>query len=376
MSNAAKFEVPGAGDDGKAYTYNETGDSHVLTDLAGLYQPLDSDLTAIAALTTTSTGRSLLAAADAAAIRTIAGAEVSGAAASAVSAHDADTSVHGIADTSALLDTGDIGVSVQGYSSVLAATTASFTTADETKLDGIEALADVTDETNVVAALSGATLTDVGTPASGDKILLLDASDADNLKTAAFSTFGGGGGAAEQFQAVPAVGEFFSTQWANGNSNATKTHERIYLMPIWVPVDMTVDTIGINTNTTAATSVVRLGIYDASASNRPDSLVLDAGTVDVSSGTGLKNITISQALTKGLYYLATCTQGSSAVQIRYTNYIAGFGNMTTTQNNLTSPVVSFLGDSGVSGALPSTITISYTSSGDNGVPIVMLKRSA
>jgi hypothetical protein len=36
-------------------------------------QPLDSDLTAIAALTTTSTGRSLLAAADAAAIRTIAG---------------------------------------------------------------------------------------------------------------------------------------------------------------------------------------------------------------------------------------------------------------------------------------------------------------
>ena len=39
--------------------------------LAG-YQPLDSDLTAIAALTTTATGRSLLAAANAAAIRTIA----------------------------------------------------------------------------------------------------------------------------------------------------------------------------------------------------------------------------------------------------------------------------------------------------------------
>lgn len=40
-------------------------------------QPLDSDLTAIAALTTTSTGRSVLAAADAAAIRTIAGAQAS-----------------------------------------------------------------------------------------------------------------------------------------------------------------------------------------------------------------------------------------------------------------------------------------------------------
>ena len=45
-----------------------------------------------------------------------------------------------------------IGSDVQAYSSVLAATTASFTTADETKLDGIEALADVTDATNVAAA--------------------------------------------------------------------------------------------------------------------------------------------------------------------------------------------------------------------------------
>lgn len=45
-----------------------------------------------------------------------------------------------------------IGTNVQAYSAVLAATTASFTTADETKLDGIEALADVTDATNVDAA--------------------------------------------------------------------------------------------------------------------------------------------------------------------------------------------------------------------------------
>lgn len=39
-----------------------------------------------------------------------------------------------------------------GNSAVLAATTASFTTADESKLDGIEAGADVTDATNVAAA--------------------------------------------------------------------------------------------------------------------------------------------------------------------------------------------------------------------------------
>jgi hypothetical protein len=45
-----------------------------------------------------------------------------------------------------------IGSDVQAHSAVLDATTASFTTADETKLDGIEASADVTDTANVTAA--------------------------------------------------------------------------------------------------------------------------------------------------------------------------------------------------------------------------------
>ncbi len=58
---------------------------------------------------------------------------------------------------------------------------------------GVENNADVTDEANVTAALDGATLTDLGTPASGDLILLQDASDSSNLKVAQFSTFGGAG---------------------------------------------------------------------------------------------------------------------------------------------------------------------------------------
>lgn len=84
-----------------------------------------------------------------------------------------------------------------GNSAVLAATTASFLTADETKLDGIEAGADVTDEANVKSAIDGMTLTDVGVPASGDRILLQDASDSNNLKYADFSDFGGGSGSGD-----------------------------------------------------------------------------------------------------------------------------------------------------------------------------------
>ena len=66
----------------------------------------------------------------------------------------------------------EIGVDVQAHSATLDATTASFTTADETKLDGIEALADVTDATNIAASggyVQGGInvkLTDGGTGAS------------------------------------------------------------------------------------------------------------------------------------------------------------------------------------------------------------------
>ena len=74
--------------------------------------------------------------------------------------------------TSTPLETSDIGSNVQAHSAVLDATTASFLLADETKLSGIEALADVTDATNIAASggyVTGGTdvaLTDGGTGAS------------------------------------------------------------------------------------------------------------------------------------------------------------------------------------------------------------------
>ena len=76
-------------------------------------------------------------------------------------------------------------------------TEGAFVDGDKTKLDGIEALADVTDETNVVSSLSGATITDAGVPASDDKVLIQDTSDSNNLKYVDISDLpsGGGGGA-------------------------------------------------------------------------------------------------------------------------------------------------------------------------------------
>jgi hypothetical protein len=76
------------------------------------------------------------------------------------------------------------------------ATNLYFTSAEQTKLSGIETGADVTDETNVVSSLDGATLTSV-TVATDDKVIIQDTSDSDNIKTVtaqAIADLGGGGG--------------------------------------------------------------------------------------------------------------------------------------------------------------------------------------
>ena len=90
-----------------------------------------------------------------------------------------------------------IGTDVQGYSSVLANTTASFLTADESKLDGIEASADVTDTTNVTSAgaLMDSEVTNLAQVKAFDTTDYATAAQgttADNaLAASAVSTFGG-----------------------------------------------------------------------------------------------------------------------------------------------------------------------------------------
>lgn len=137
---------------------------------SGSYQPLDATLSALAGVTVaadkliyatggdafattdfTAFARTLADDIDAATARTTLG----------VSATGADTSynvrANNLSDVASAATARSnlglaIGTNVQAYSAVLAATTASFLTADETKLDAIEALADVTDAANVAAA--------------------------------------------------------------------------------------------------------------------------------------------------------------------------------------------------------------------------------
>ena len=81
---------------------------------------------------------------------------------------------------------GDHSGLYQPLAAVLTNTTASFLTADENKLDNIEALADVTDASNVLTALSGATIT-AAVAAGTDKVLFQDTGSGNALRYDTFN---------------------------------------------------------------------------------------------------------------------------------------------------------------------------------------------
>ena len=78
------------------------------------------------------------------------------------------------------------------------------TDAQETLLDSVESGADVTDETNVIAALDGATIPSV-TVTTSDKVLLQDADDTDAFGYATVAdilALGSGGGGVSWYEAT------------------------------------------------------------------------------------------------------------------------------------------------------------------------------
>jgi len=85
--------------------------------------------------------------------------------------------------------------------------------------------------------------------------------------------------------------------------------------PCHITSDITIQSLSINVSTAASatSTVVRLGIYADNGSGSPGSLVLDAGTVQINS-TGIKTITVSQSLPKGIYWFAAWNSRVSGTQ--------------------------------------------------------------
>lgn len=84
--------------------------------------------------------------------------------------------------------------------------------------------------------------------------------------------------------------------------------DTLYGLAFVVSETETFTRIGIRVVSTGTATLARLGIYNH-VGQTPTTLVLDAGTIDV-TGTGDKEITISQRLTQGSYILAAVANGT------------------------------------------------------------------
>jgi hypothetical protein len=134
----------------------------------------------------------------------------------------------------------------------------------------------------------------------------------------ALHSHAGGGGATQDLFFYRKYGVtnyeawFTSPKAGTALSGSALTANRIYAMPFICPKAITLDRIGVYVST-LSTTTARLGIYADDGNCYPGNLLLDAGTIDVTS-TGAKKITISQALAANtLYWLVIVCAATPAI---------------------------------------------------------------
>ena len=266
---------------------------------SGVYEPADSDLTAIAGLSTS--GLVERTGAGTAAIRTIG----AGGASSILTRSDGDTRWSAAAHDHDATYVGKALVDAKG--------------------DIVTATADNTPARLAVGADS--------------HVLTADSSQATGLKWAA----AGGGGPISSpclarsghyymsiFGAVP-----LTTVSING-------YDRVFYVPIIFDNTTTVNNIGIYLNVVgtagAGSATCALGIYASSADHQPTSRIVSAGTLDLTATIGSRFIAISQSLTARTLYWLAFTHGlqGTAPQMRGPTYASQFGMPLLGAHNLDS----------------------------------------
>ena len=108
---------------------------------------------------------------------------------------------------------------------------------------------------------------------------------------------------------LPLILSFYSL------SQTTMTANKLYAVPFLAARDMTVDRIATYVAGIDAGKNARLGIYENGTNLYPGALLLDAGEINVGTGTGAKVITISQSLVKNIYWLAIVSDGTPIIRV-------------------------------------------------------------
>lgn len=89
-------------------------------------------------------------------------------------------------------------------------------------------------------------------------------------------------------------------------ANATN-YGVIFFAPLVIPKELAIDQIGIRSAVASATSVLRVGLYNE-VNGRPDTLLLDAGTISVATPLGEKTVAASYTFDPGRYWAAAVWQ--------------------------------------------------------------------
>lgn len=137
--------------------------------------------------------------------------------------------------------------------------------------------------------------------------------------------------------------------------------------PFYVSTLRSFTRIGVEVVNAQASTTINLGIYGSDQDGQPWGLIADYGTVSPDT-TGFKEITISELLTPGWYWLAYLATGATAPSVRV-NYMS-LPLVSSTSTSIVNPFNAY-GATGLS-ALPSiwTGTTAYGSA-----PRIMLKAS-
>lgn len=118
--------------------------------------------------------------------------------------------------------------------------------------------------------------------------------------------------------AVWASGYYMSNIYASAGSAQAPSllADTQHYVPFWCPWDVTVDRIAVQVFTGQTSANARLGIYSPDGTtNGPGALLLDAGEISCTSS-GVKELTISQALSGGvLYWLAVLNKTANVAML-------------------------------------------------------------
>jgi hypothetical protein len=218
---------------------------------------------------------------------------------------------------------------------------------------------------DIIAATAADTVSRLAVGAN-DTVLTADSSTATGLKWATSSSF------------LPTIVDTTAARYLAPVGTVASLYLPTFNItrytPIFVPVSLNFDRISIRTNTDYfGTSTVRLGVYNCNTSTgKPSTVKFDAGTVNASAVNTNYEITITQTLAAGYYFLAFNQQANTDDG----HYWSGITQANSKQNFLLNTRGTVIGDSSV-GFTESGITGAFATAGtlvaSSATPVVALR---